>query len=215
MFFAACGAGILISLVVRPAHQGFVLVCLGCVAAVAAVAAGAQVLLSGEVFTRSLWSLPGLTTLTLRLDPLSAAFVLVAGLVLFPASIYAGGELRRESFRGHERGVHSAASGAVCVGVLILIAGDALLFLLAWEIMSILCYLLVVTRPRQGGRPARVGVSAARDGRGRHACGGSWLPRARGRCEFAGNSTRSNRLHRLWAQTRAGACFSSPSSDSA
>ena len=65
--------------------------------------AGAQVLLTGEVFTRPLWSLPGLTTLTLRLDSLSAAFVLVTGLVLFPASIYASGELRRESFRGYER----------------------------------------------------------------------------------------------------------------
>ena len=153
VFFAACGAGILISLVVRPAHQGMVLVCLGCLSAVAAVAAGAQILLSGEVFTQSLWSLPGLTTLTLRLDQLSAAFVLVTGLVLFPASIYAGGELRRESFRGHERAFTVLLLALYASVVLILIAGDALLFLLAWEIMSILCYLLVVTNPsREDGQ---------------------------------------------------------------
>src|ERR1035438_9684700 len=103
VFFAACGAGILLSLAVRPAHQGIVLAWLGSLAAVAAVGAGAEVLLTGEVFTRPLWSLSGLTTLTLRLDLLSAAFVLVTGLVLLPASIYAGDELRRDSFRGHER----------------------------------------------------------------------------------------------------------------
>ncbi len=153
VFFAACCAGVLISLVVRAAHQGMVLVCLGCISAVAAVAAGAQTLRSGEVFTQSLWSLPGLTTLTLRLDPLSAAFVLVTGLVLFPASIYAGGELRRESLRGQERAFTVLLLALYASIVLILIAGDALLFLLAWEIMSILCYLLVVTNPgREDGQ---------------------------------------------------------------
>jgi hydrogenase-4 component B len=153
VFFAACGAGILISPAVRPVHQGVVLACLGCISAVVAVAAGAHILLSGEVFTQSLWSLPGLTTLTLRLDKLSAAFMLVTGLVLFPASIYAGGELRRESLRGHERAFTVLLLALYASVVLILIAGDALLFLLAWEIMSILCYLLVVTNPsREDGQ---------------------------------------------------------------
>ena len=58
MFFAACGAGILLSLAVRPTHQGIVLAWLGSLAAVAAVALGAEVLLTGAVFTQSLWSLP-------------------------------------------------------------------------------------------------------------------------------------------------------------
>jgi hydrogenase-4 component B len=145
VFFAACGTGILLSLGVRPAHQGIVLAWLGALAAVAAVAAGAEVLLTGVIFTRPLWSLSGLTTLTLRLDPLSAAFVLVAGLVLLPASIYAGGELRRESIRGHARPFTVLLLALYASVVLILIAGDALSFLLAWEVMSILCYLLVVT----------------------------------------------------------------------
>jgi hydrogenase-4 component B len=70
--------------------------------------------------------------------------VVVTGLVLFPASIYAGGELRRESLRGHER-AFTVMLLALCASiVLVLIAGDALLFLLAWEVMSIL---LVVSGP--------------------------------------------------------------------
>ncbi len=144
-FFAACGGGIVLSLAVRPGRVPGVLTVLGCLAAITAVVTGAHVLLTGEIFSQSLWSLPGLTVLTLRLDPLSATFVLVTGLVLFPASIYASGELRRESFRGRERAFTVMLLALYASVVLITIAGDALLFLLAWEIMSILCYLLVVT----------------------------------------------------------------------
>ncbi len=145
VFFAACGAGVLLSLTVRPGRLSVVLTALGCLAAIAAVVAGAHVLLTGERFIQSLWSLPGLTILTLRLDPLSGAFVVVTGLVLFPASIYASGELRRESFRGHERAFTVMLLTLYASVVLVMIAGDALLFLLGWEVMSILCYLLVVS----------------------------------------------------------------------
>jgi hydrogenase-4 component B len=151
--FAALGAGMLVSLVARPAHQGVLLAWFGSLAAAAAAAAGARVLLTGETFAMPLWSLPGLTTLWLRLDLLSAAFVLVAGLVLLPASIYAGGELRRETIRGHERPFTLLLLALYASIVLILIAGDALTFLLAWEVMSILCYLLVATNPaREAGQ---------------------------------------------------------------
>jgi hydrogenase-4 component B len=147
LLFAACGGGILLSLAVRPARQGTVLAWFGCIVATAAVAAGAAVLFNGSGFTLALWTLPGLTTLTLHFDPLSAAFVLVTGLVLFPASIYAGGELRRESLRGRERTFTVMLLALYAAIVLILIAGDAVLFLLAWELMSILCYLLVLSGP--------------------------------------------------------------------
>ena len=149
LVFATCGAGILLSLGLRPAQQGTVLAWLGCIAAAAAAAAGAVVLFSGDGFTRALWTVPGLATLTLRLDALSAAFVLITGLVLFPASIYAAGELRRESLRGRERAFTVMLLALFAAIVLILIAGDAVLFLLAWEIMSILCFLLVLSG--QGG----------------------------------------------------------------
>jgi hydrogenase-4 component B len=155
VFFAACGAGILLSLATHPARQGTALAGLGCLAAVAAAAAGAAALLSGDTFTLALWPVPGLTTLTLRLDPLSAVFVLVTGLVLFPASIYAAGELRCGSLRGRERVFTVMLLALYASIVLILIAGDALLFLLAWEVMSILCYLLVVSSP--SGENGQVG----------------------------------------------------------
>jgi hydrogenase-4 component B len=156
VFLAACGAGIALALAVRPARQAEVLAWMGCIAATAAAAAGAVALLFGDGFTRALWTVPGLATLTVRLDPLSAVFVLVTGLVLFPASIYAAGELRGESLRGRERAFTVMLLALYASIVLILISGDALLFLLAWEVMSILCYLLVATG-RSGANGARVG----------------------------------------------------------
>jgi hydrogenase-4 component B len=152
-FLAVCGAGIALSLLVRPGRQGIVLAWLGCAAALTAAAAGAVALVSGGAFSVTLWSLPGLAQLTLRLDALSAVFVLVTGLVLFPASMYAAGELHGGSLRGHERPFTVMLLALYAAIVLILLAGDALLFLLAWEVMSILCYLLVlVGRGDDNGR---------------------------------------------------------------
>jgi hydrogenase-4 component B len=155
--FAACGAGILLALAVSAERQAFVLGGLGCLAAAASAAAGAGALLAGDGFAQTLWSVPQVATLTLRLDPLSALFVLATGLVLFAATIYAAGELRAESRRGHARAFTVLLLALYASIVLVLIAGDALLFLLAWEVMSILCYLLVVSG-RRGENGAQVGA---------------------------------------------------------
>jgi hydrogenase-4 component B len=149
---AACGAGILLALLIHAKHQGALLACAGAGAAIAATAAGAMALLCGDHFTRTLWSLPGLTTLTVRLDPLSAVFVLVTGLVLLPASIYAGGELRAGSMPGRERAFTVMSLALAASIVLVLLSGDVLLFLLGWEVMSILCYLLIASN-RDGEAP--------------------------------------------------------------
>lgn len=156
VFFAACGAGLLFSFSLRSTRLGNVLTWSGCLAATAAVAAGAGTAFSGDVITRTLWSIPGLTTLTLRLDALSAVFLLVTGLVLFPASIYAGNELKSRSLRNRERAFTSMLLSLYACIVLVLIAGDALLFLLAWEGMSVLCYLLVASGP-SGDNDQQVG----------------------------------------------------------
>lgn len=149
VFFLACGVGMVLSLVLRPGLQAVVLAWVGSLAAFAVVGAAAEVLVTGEDISRSLWAVPELTTLTLQLDRLSAVFVLAAGLVLCPASIYAAGELKHESFGGRRRPFAVLLFALYASVVLILIAGDALLFLLGWELMSILCYLLVLTNPRR------------------------------------------------------------------
>lgn len=147
LFVSICGAGIVLSLAARPGHQANILAWTGTIAAAMAVALGIGVLHADSDFTRSLWTLPGLATLTLHLDSLSAVFILVTGLVLIPASIYAGAELRREASVGNKRAFTVTLLGLYISIILVLAAGDILLFLLAWEMMSILCYLLVMGGP--------------------------------------------------------------------
>jgi hydrogenase-4 component B len=144
LFFAVCAAGILISLAAPSLRQGNVVACTGCLAAIVLVLASSNALLGAETFRQKLWSLPGLTTLTLNLDQLSAVFLCVTGLVIFPASIFAGGELQRESKPQNPRVFSVLLLGLFASTVLIFIAGDAVLFLLGWEVTSILSYLLIV-----------------------------------------------------------------------
>ncbi|MHB8143118.1 MAG: proton-conducting transporter transmembrane domain-containing protein [Thermoleophilia bacterium] len=142
-FFALCGAGVLLSLIAPRQRQGSVLAVAGCLAAAALILAGSATLILGENFRQPLWSLPNLGTMTISLDQLSAVFLLVTGLVLFPASIFAGSQLkRRSSPTGRVFTVLLLALYAA-IG-LIFISGDAFLFLLAWEAMSIFSYLLIV-----------------------------------------------------------------------
>jgi len=147
IFFALCGVGVLLSLAAPPSRQGNVLVWLGCLASVALVLAGASALLAGKTFSQPLWTLPGLAvTLTLKMDSLSAVFIFITGLVLFPASIFAdGSNVQSRAFTAFMFGLYASIA-------LIFIAGDVVLFLLAWEIMSILCWLLIVCgREKENG----------------------------------------------------------------
>ncbi len=153
VFLSVCGTGIVLSLLTPASRLGGLLAWVGCVASVVLVWAGASALLTGKTFSQPLWALPGLGTLTLSLDRLSAVFVCVTGLVLFPASIFAGGQLNREAERRNGRAFSVMLLGLYGAIVLILAAGDVLLFLLAWEVMSILCYLLIVCgRDRENGQ---------------------------------------------------------------
>jgi hydrogenase-4 component B len=151
IFFALCAAGILLSLAAAPSRQGNVLAWLGCLASIALVLAGASASLVGKTFSQPLWTLPGLAaTLTVKLDSLSGVFIFITGLVLFPASIFAGGSGGRS--QGQSRAFTVFMFGLYASIALIFLAGDVVLFLLAWEVMSILCWLLIVCgREKENG----------------------------------------------------------------
>jgi hydrogenase-4 component B len=153
IFFLLCTAGVVSSLLVTTSRQGQVLVWIGCLASLTLVLAGAAALFAGKTFTQPLWSLSSLeATLTLHLDRLSAVFLCITGLVLFPASIFAGTQINREPERRDGRVFTILLLGLYASIVLIFLAGDAVLFLLAWEVMSILCYLLIVcAREKENG----------------------------------------------------------------
>ena len=97
-------------------RQGNVLAWLGCLGGDCLGVGGREMFCwRATTFRQPLWSLPGLATLTVKIDRLSAVFLFVTGLVLFPASIFAGGELNRRIGAQQWMRVHRADVRTVCV----------------------------------------------------------------------------------------------------
>ncbi len=141
-FFVLCGLGIVVSAVFSEKSAPRVILWIGSAASLVACAAGTEGLISSG-FSLSLWTIPELGTLTLTIDHLSALFLLVSGIVFFATSIFSSRYLEHYvgdfSIRWFVV-IYHALWAAVAV---ILMAGDAVLFLISWEAMSILVYLLV------------------------------------------------------------------------
>jgi len=143
LFFALCGAGALLGTIVPERRNPTLLAWVGSLAALVALWVSADVLRSGRVFQCELWTIQPLGTLRVSLDRLSALFLLVSGLVLLPSSVFSASYLQR--YLGHYslKALNAWYLLLFAAIMLILIADDALLFLLAWEVMSITSYLLV------------------------------------------------------------------------
>jgi formate hydrogenlyase subunit 3/multisubunit Na+/H+ antiporter MnhD subunit len=119
-------------------------------AGVAAIAAGLGALLSGDSATAILpLGLPWLPW-HLRLDPLAGFFLLLIGLVTSAVGIYGPAYLR-----GLEQGRDSLVAlggftGLFLAGMLLVVlADDAFLFMIAWEVMSLASYFLVAFQHEQ------------------------------------------------------------------
>jgi hydrogenase-4 component B len=144
LFFLACAGGILLSALSGRKRAPLVIAIVGTLSSLLMVLAAATVLVTGQSYEASLWTLDGFGRLTLRLDALSSIFLLAAGIVYFSVSIFVRNFINDqldEAYPTHRYGVlYFALMASV---VLILVASDAPLFLICWECMSILCFLLL------------------------------------------------------------------------
>jgi len=144
LVFATCAAGILLSALCGRRRAPLVVAISGTLASVFIVLASATVLLTGQTYNAALWVLDGFGKLTLRVDALSSVFLAVAGIVYFSISLFVRNILkdqRASNYPAHRYGILYFALMASIV--LILVAGDAPFFLISWECMSILCFLLI------------------------------------------------------------------------
>ena len=120
-------------------------------ASVMGIALGLAGLLATAPLSLSLSSnIPHLTC-ALRLDPLAAFFVLTISLVALPASIYAFGYMEEFSGRISVGVLGSLLNGFLLSMTLVVLADNGFFFLILWEIMSLLSYLLVVTEHEKPG----------------------------------------------------------------
>lgn len=109
-----------------------------------AVAAGIVALLDGNTRTATFpFGLPWLSW-HLALDPLAGFFFFLLGIPLIAASLFGPGYVREFEHGKHPLSVLGFFSGLFVAGMeLVLLADDALLFVIAWELMSVASYFLV------------------------------------------------------------------------
>lgn len=145
LFGAACGAGVVTAVVAGARHAASAIGWLGGIAGVILVVGGTTVLWDPVATTIPLWTIPAIGQLVLRGDPLAGVFLLVSGLVILPVSVFtANGAPRR--LAAVDGRVYAALYFVLLLAIAwVLVAGDLFSLLVAWEIMSILCYLLVAS----------------------------------------------------------------------
>src|SRR5574337_1114833 len=115
------------------------------VATSAGVVLGILGLTSSEPITGSLASTIPLLAFAIRIDPLAAFFLLTISLAGLAASIYALGYVRHFDGRASVSTIGSLFNGFLCSMTLVVLADNGFFFLIAWELMSLLSYFLVVT----------------------------------------------------------------------
>jgi hydrogenase-4 component B len=114
----------------------------------AALAGGALVAIHGAGAAHTIGAGNLVGAVTLRLDPLAAVFVLLLGVIALAISLYAP--------RYHVAGFGSACylpvfNLALLASLAVLVAGNAVVFLVAWESMTLLSYLLILRHHRREG----------------------------------------------------------------
>ena len=110
----------------------------------AAAAAGVDTLLSHQVVTAQLpLGLPWLAW-SVRIDPLAGLFLLLIGTVVFAISFFGPGYVREFYHGRHGVAPLGVFTGLFVAGMLlVVIAADAFMFMVAWELMSLSSYFLV------------------------------------------------------------------------
>jgi hydrogenase-4 component B len=145
LFLIFCAAGVILAALLPRWPNRIVLAWMGSLSAVAILIVSAQVLLTGRTWHLELWQIWSLGRINFQMDRVSAFFVLVAGLVYLPVSIFSAGylDLKRYAKRYSLRSFGIFYHLLFAAIVLLLVANDVISFMLTWEAMSILSYLLV------------------------------------------------------------------------
>jgi len=144
VFVALCLAGAVAALALPDKRSPRVVAWFGGAAGLVLAALGIAALTASSPWHAVLWTIPGMGVLTVRTDPLAGVFLAVTGVVFLAGSIFAYGALPRLARRYPMRGYALMHLLLLLAVAWVLVAGDVFSFMVAWEIMSILLYLLVM-----------------------------------------------------------------------
>jgi hydrogenase-4 component B len=129
----------------KPQTQGMVGSACASVASLIGIALGLRGLVASEPLTATVASPIPLLAFAIRLDPLASFFVLTISLAGLAASIYAMGYLKEFHGRVSVAALAALTNGFLLSMTLVVIADNGFFFLIAWELMSLASYFLVVT----------------------------------------------------------------------
>ncbi|MDF2459526.1 MAG: hyfB [Nitrospira sp.] len=145
--FVSYAAGLLLPLCfpARPKIQNLMAHGLAAFASVGGIGLGIVGLFAPEPLTLSVPSTVPLLTFSVRLDALSSFFLLTISLIGLAASIYAVGYVTAFYGRISIGLLGSLYNGFLLSMTLVTLADNGFFFLIAWELMSLISYFLVVT----------------------------------------------------------------------
>ena len=144
---AAWGLAALIALACGSTQAGIRACCaVSGLGGAAALAAGVSALLSGNSRVVTAGGSVVVGTLQLQSTSLAGVFVALLGLIAVATAAY----VPRYHEPGHVTGLYLAVYNlAVLASLAVLAAGNVVTFLVAWETMALLCYLLILRRTRR------------------------------------------------------------------
>jgi len=202
-FFALCLSGTIAAGLLSGRRGPMALSLTGFLSSALLLVISGNVLLRGTTLEVWLWELPLAGRLLVRMDVLSSLFMFVTGMVFMPVSIFSAGYLRKYLGRYSLKTFGCLYHLLFASIVLVLIAGDVVFFLLAWEGMSIICYLLVnyEYREEQNIRSGFLMLSMGEAGTLAIALGLIIVAEASGGLDFASLKVGSQALsaHARWA----------------
>jgi len=129
----------------KPQTQGITGSVCACAASLIGITLGLSGLVASEPVTAIVTSPIPLLAFAIRLDPLASFFVLTISLAGLAASIYAMGYLKEFHGRVSVAALAALTNGFLLSMTLVVIADNGFFFLIAWELMSLASYFLVVT----------------------------------------------------------------------
>ncbi len=142
-FLALCVAGFVVSLLAAERLQARIVATSGVLAPLALAWAGATAMTRADAQHWRLWSVPLLGTMSISIDRLAGLFLLVTAFVALPASLFLAASLPRLAARYRLRAFSASYLALLVTIVGVLVAADVVSFLVSWELMSLLCFLLV------------------------------------------------------------------------
>ena len=143
VFLGICGIGAVLAALLPDRMNPPTMALVASIASVIALLASGKALLFGPLFQTHLWQLSCFGTINLGMDRISALFVFVTALVFLPVSIFSSQYMAKYSGRYSFKSFGIFYHLLFGFIVLTLIAEDVVSFLIAWEAMTILSYLLV------------------------------------------------------------------------